>query len=245
MRPTSAVLRSQSRLAELPPDTTASDTPRSASSDPASADSSAMFRSSGTTPLRQARLAPMPASARPGSEPTWRATAGRSSGSTPSRRSPSSTMTTTPCTTPAARAAPARAVSTSGSVLQLVVAAATTRSTWLGRGERTSTIGASTPPARRRSTLSMRASPSPATPAATRTRATAGWPSTALVTAVTPMPRSAAMATSTAALAPMASRSTSTRGALTRRRSARRRRGRGRRPAPCRPGGRPGATGHR
>ncbi len=60
IRPTSARPSAQSRLAEFPPDTTSSVVPSVASSERARSDSSPMLRSSGTTPLWQARLVPMP-----------------------------------------------------------------------------------------------------------------------------------------------------------------------------------------
>ena len=86
---------------------------------------------------------------------------------TPSRRSPSSTMIITSWTRPHTLAAVPSAVRTSGSLLTLVVFERTTRSIWLGIGERISNIGRPMWAWRIRSMFSMRESPSCDHPAAT------------------------------------------------------------------------------
>ena len=96
--------------------------PNVASIDSASEDSSAMFLLSGETPLRQARLVPMPLSAMFGKRSVSLTVFSRSPGMMPSRRSPSSTMSTTPCVRSASRAAVESRLMTSSSVLKLVSA---------------------------------------------------------------------------------------------------------------------------
>ena len=166
-----------------------------------------------------------------------RATAsGRSPGMIPSRRSPSSTMSITPCTR-SARAAAAESSSTiSTSVAQLMSAAATTRSTSLG--ERRSDQDRSARRCRRREAVRCSR---PANrrarrrrPRAARDRARA-VPRIALVIARdgdAPRPRLGGRAP--AAFSPMRSRSISIRGELTERRRPAPGGGSGTHGTPCR-----------
>ena len=216
MRPTSGVDSAHARLAEFPPDTTASSTPQATSTSSARPESSSIFCWSGTTPLWQARLVPMPVSTRPGRCRIERAISTTSTMATPSRRSPSSTISTTPWVVAWRVAAAARARRTVSSVLRLTSALRTTASTWLGIGERTSVRGASNPRWRSAARFSTRESPRPTTPASTSARATLARASTALVMPDDPdAPRRRGRPTRWRALCPTASRSTSRRGALT------------------------------
>ena len=244
-RPTSSVCSAQPRLAELPPETTDSVVPTADSTSVASRASSCMLDWSGTTPLWQARLVPMPASVRAGSLATRRPRATRPAGSTPSRRSPSSTMSTTACAVPWWEAARERASSTEESVFKLVDAWRTTASTWLIMGERISVRFASMPADSSLARLSMRESPSPLAPPRSIAAATPGEPSTALVTPVTRTPRGASRSTSVRVLVSMASRSTSRRGALIECSGRATSSAPGRHRGPCRPDGRGAGSGDR
>ena len=145
-----------------------------------------MLAASGTTPLWQARLVPMPAQLDAGQVERPADDADEVGGEDPLAQV-AELDHEHHAVGPALRATAAAdsATSTSTSVLQLTSAAATTRSTWLGIGERMRVIGAVMPAARSRSTFSIRESPRPVAPAASSTRATSGEPSVALVTAVT------------------------------------------------------------
>ena len=118
----------------------------------------------------------------------------------PSRRSPSSTISSTPWRSPWHAAEAARASSTRTSLLQLIAAWATTRSTWLSIGERSSSMGTASPPRARASMDSIRASPIEPTPAATQVRTISARPRVALLTPVTAMPWRASRSTRVRAL---------------------------------------------
>jgi len=242
---TTASPSAQSRLPELPPDTVPIVRPNRSSIEPASADSSPMFAASGDTPLWHARLVPMPARTTAGSRCTSRAMPMRSPGRMPSRRSPSSTMSTTRWVRPVASAAAASAVITSSSVLKLTVAEATTRSTWLSIGERTRISGAVTPAPRSRSMFSMRESPSERTPARSMAPATSGDPSVALVMPVTEIPRGDSRSTRVRALWWSLRRSISSRGAFIARRRRASPAAPGRRRGPSPPAGPASGSAHR
>ena len=102
----------QPRLAELPPDTTAASTRRPPRPRSASASSSSMFALVGDDAALAGEVG---ADARPASRPRQlgdplRERRRASAGGTPSRRSPSSTISTTPCVRPWRTAAATRAV---------------------------------------------------------------------------------------------------------------------------------------
>ncbi len=175
MRPTSGVDSAHARLAEFPPETTASSTP--------AGDLDLLGQAGELVHLllvgddaalaRQVRPDAGEHAGRGGGGPTgpsrprrpWRRPRGghRARPSAPRRGS-----------WPAGwRPRRARA-STVSSVLRLTSAWRTTASTWLGIGERTSVSGASKPRWRRAARFSTRESPRPTTPASTSARATFG-----------------------------------------------------------------------
>ena len=188
IRPGFPPLASQGRLAELPPEHHSNLMPKRASMALISRDSSAMLVGSGAIPCWQPKLVPIPTSNKLGSAKVSTTIASRSAARTPSRKSPSSTINITPWRTPWQAAAAARALSTISSLLQLMAAWATTRSTWLSIGERIRSKGTPNSQRFRISIDSMRASPIECTPAATQVRAISGIPSVDLLTPVTLIP---------------------------------------------------------
>ena len=199
-----------------------------------------MLTWSGATPDWQARLVPIPTRSRWGNESVVSASPPSASASTPSRRSPSSTINTTAWVVPARPAAADSASSTAVSLLRLTVAQRTTASTWLTIGERMSVRGPPIPAAVNVARFSTRESASPAAPPLSMAAATLGEPRTALVTAATRIPRAPSRSTRTRVFDSIASRSTSRRGAVIAPTAAGPRRAPGTRRAPCRRAG-PGA----
>ena len=157
---------------------------------------------------------PIPTSSRLGRARVSSTIASRSAASRPSRRSPSSTISNTPWRTPWHVAAAARARSTTASLLQLIAAWATTRSTWLSMGERISSRGTPSPKRPSDSIDSMRDSPMDCTPDATQVRAISGMPRVTLLTPLTWIPWRASRSTRVVALCRRCSRWISSRGAL-------------------------------
>ena len=139
----------------------------------------------------------------------------KSVGIIPSRRSPSSTMSRTPCIRPVYCAACESFRMTSSSVLKLVSAWAMTLSTWLSMGERISIMFADKPASRMAAIFSIRESPSELTPTPSNALAILAEPSVALVIPVTEMPCTASRLTSVCALWEILSRSISSQGAVT------------------------------
>ena len=220
MRPGSPPAASQGRLAELPPEHQGSWMPKRASCARVRAESIAILLSSGATPCWQPRLVARPRSCRLGWARVSCTIASRSAGRIPSRRSPSSTINSTPWRNPCACAAAARAWSTRGSLLQLIAAWATTRSTSWSMGERTISSGTRRGERCRASIVSMRDSPMEVTPAAIQVATISRRPRVALLTPVTAMPTRPRRSTRVRALWCRRWRWISSRGAFTRPRRA-------------------------
>ena len=135
-----------------------------------------------------------------GNSSVRRTTFSRSAGIIPSRKSPSSTINSTPCVRPSACAAFDNSEITSSSVFRLMSVFSTTCTDWLIMGERISVMGAVILAWRIVWIFCRRESASPHTPAASSSLATLGRPSTALVTAETEMSRRPSKSTKNRAL---------------------------------------------